>query len=122
MVIFLKNQDTNLSEPYLSCVLCSLIVCLFIFKYNVLYNIYVGVHYEWYAVTYVAGKRPFRFPISPFHQCSSDRSVTVITSPRRKSSSPDSCGTKSYNACTKTYNRKRIKCISNSIYNMIRKI
>lgn len=48
----------------------------------------------------MAGKSPFRFPISPLHQCSSDLSVTVITSPRRKSSSPDSCAWKSYKACT----------------------
>uniref|UniRef100_T1GA62 Uncharacterized protein n=1 Tax=Megaselia scalaris TaxID=36166 RepID=T1GA62_MEGSC len=62
---------------------------------------YSGAEYWWYGVTYVAGNNPFLFPISPFHQCSSERSVTVMTSPRRNSNSPVSCGIKSYNACTK---------------------
>lgn len=49
----------------------------------------------------MAGKSPLREPISPVHQCSSERFVTVMTSPLRKSSSPLSCAVKSYKACTK---------------------
>lgn len=51
---------------------------------------------------------PFLLPISPFHQFSSERSVTVMTSPRLKSNSPDSCGTKSYSACTSICNKKSV--------------
>lgn len=45
------------------------------------------------------------------HQCWSERSVTVMTSPRLNSNSPASCGVKSYSACTSIWNKMHIMIV-----------